>query len=225
MTSSIIMYRYTINTGVMKKVFIYIAIVTTVLLNACTEDPKIAGPNKEKMKRVIASAASQPFVEANEVTRGTHRAMPAGYSVYSALDNPSIGLILTRYYTVSSNLIYVASESRWEGNLDIADDKQYYIYGFMPSNTTAKNYISAYADYRDGSESFADGAKMTVKNLKTGAKMVFTLVGESEANLAQGKLAASTPIGKALLGRRKGETVDVNAPAGIIKFEILDISL
>ncbi|MBO7562014.1 MAG: transcription elongation factor GreA [Bacteroidales bacterium] len=67
--------------------------------------------------------------------------------------------------------------------------------------------------------------KVTVKNLKTGAKMVFTLVGESEANLAQGKLASSTPIGKALLGRRKGEVVDVNAPAGIIKFEILDISI
>lgn len=68
-------------------------------------------------------------------------------------------------------------------------------------------------------------SKVTVKNLKTGAKMVFTLVGESEANLAQGKLAASTPIGKALLGKSKGEVVDVNAPAGIIKFEILDISL
>ncbi|MBQ1748007.1 MAG: transcription elongation factor GreA [Bacteroidales bacterium] len=68
-------------------------------------------------------------------------------------------------------------------------------------------------------------SKVTVKNLKTGAKMVFTLVGESEANLAQGKLAASTPIGKALFGKSKGEVVDVNAPAGIIKFEILDISL
>lgn len=67
--------------------------------------------------------------------------------------------------------------------------------------------------------------KVTVKNLKTGAKMVFTLVGESEANLAEGKLAVSTPIGKALFGRKKGEIVDVNAPAGIIKFEILDISL
>lgn len=67
--------------------------------------------------------------------------------------------------------------------------------------------------------------KVTVKNLKTGAKMVFTLVGESEANLSQGKLAVSTPIGKALFGRRKGEVVDVNAPAGIIKFEILDITL
>lgn len=67
--------------------------------------------------------------------------------------------------------------------------------------------------------------KVTVKNLKTGAKMVFTLVGESEANLAQGKLAVSTPIGKALFGKKKGEVVDVNAPAGIIRFEILDITL
>ncbi len=67
--------------------------------------------------------------------------------------------------------------------------------------------------------------KVTVKNLKTGSKMVFTLVGESEANLAEGKLAASTPIGKALFGKKKGEVVDVNAPAGLIQFEILDISL
>ncbi|MBR4437757.1 MAG: transcription elongation factor GreA [Bacteroidales bacterium] len=67
--------------------------------------------------------------------------------------------------------------------------------------------------------------KVTVKNLKTGARMVFTLVGESEANLAEGKLAVSTPIGKALFGRKKGEVVDVNAPAGIIKFEILEISI
>ena len=76
----------------------------------------------------------------------------------------------------------------------------------------------------------AEGMELNPKTFamdiqKAGAKMVFTLVGESEANLAQGKLASSTPIGKALLGRRKGEIVDVNAPAGVIKFEILDISL
>jgi len=67
--------------------------------------------------------------------------------------------------------------------------------------------------------------KVKVKNLKTGKDMEFTLVGESEANLAEGKLAASTPIGKALMGRKKGETVEVNAPAGLIKFQILDISI
>ena len=67
--------------------------------------------------------------------------------------------------------------------------------------------------------------KVKVKNLKTGKDMEFTLVGESEANIAEGKLAASTPIGKALMGRKKGETVEVNAPAGLIKFQILDISI
>lgn len=67
--------------------------------------------------------------------------------------------------------------------------------------------------------------KVKVQNLKTGANMEFTIVGESEANLAEGKLAVSTPIGKALMGHKKGETVDVNAPAGIIKFKILDISI
>ncbi len=68
-------------------------------------------------------------------------------------------------------------------------------------------------------------SKVTVKNLKTGAKMVFTIVGESEANLAEGKLASSTPIGEALIGHKKGEKVDVNAPAGMMQFLIEDIAI
>lgn len=67
--------------------------------------------------------------------------------------------------------------------------------------------------------------RVKVRNLKTGAVMEFVIVGDSEANLAERKLAVSTPIAKALMGHTKGEQVDVNAPAGLIKFEILDISL
>ena len=55
--------------------------------------------------------------------------------------------------------------------------------------------------------------------------MEFTLVGESEANINEGRLAAATPIGKALIGRKKGEIVEVQAPGGMIKFEIIDISI
>ena len=51
------------------------------------------------------------------------------------------------------------------------------------------------------------------------------VVGESEANILEGKLAMTTPIGKALMGHKKGEVVDVAVPSGIIKFEILDISI
>lgn len=67
--------------------------------------------------------------------------------------------------------------------------------------------------------------KVKIKNLATKAIMEFTLVGESEANIKEGKLAAATPIGKALIGKKKGDIVEVNAPIGILKFEVLDISI
>ena len=67
--------------------------------------------------------------------------------------------------------------------------------------------------------------KVKIKNLATKAIMEFTLVGESEANIKEGKLAAATPIGKALIGKKKGEIVEVRAPGGMIKFEIIDISI
>ena len=67
--------------------------------------------------------------------------------------------------------------------------------------------------------------KVKIKNVKTGAVVDYQLVGESEANFKEGKLAAATPIGKALMGRKKGEIVDVTVPSGVLQFEILDITL
>ncbi len=63
-----------------------------------------------------------------------------------------------------------------------------------------------------------------VKNLNAGAIMTFTIVGEKEADFSKGKLAATTPIAKALIGHGKGEVVEAQVPAGAIKFEILEIS-
>lgn len=67
--------------------------------------------------------------------------------------------------------------------------------------------------------------KVKLKNLNKNTTVEYTLVGESEADFKAGKLAATTPIGKALMGRKKGDIVEVNVPAGIIKFEVLDISI
>ena len=67
--------------------------------------------------------------------------------------------------------------------------------------------------------------KVKIKNIKNGAIMEYTIVGESEANFREGKLAVGTPIAKALLGHSKGETVDVQVPSGLMQFEILDISI
>ena len=68
-------------------------------------------------------------------------------------------------------------------------------------------------------------AKVTLLNHNNQKQMTYTIVAEHEANLREGKLAIGTPIAKALLGRKKGDRVDVEVPAGTIHFEILDISI
>ena len=67
--------------------------------------------------------------------------------------------------------------------------------------------------------------KVKVKNLNTNQIMNFTLVSEQEADFMAGKLAVKTPIGQALLGHCVGDVVDAKVPAGVIKFEILEITL
>ncbi len=67
--------------------------------------------------------------------------------------------------------------------------------------------------------------KVKMLNLANKQTLEYTLVGESEASLKDGKLAATSPIGKALLGKEKGDIVEVQAPSGILKFEIINISI
>jgi transcription elongation factor GreA len=90
-----------------------------------------------------------------------------------------------------------------------------------------QNYI-AHARLID--ESKMDATKVLVfstvklKNLKTNAVVTYTLVPECEADFKAGKLSVESPIAKGLLGRKKGDKVDVKVPAGVVPFEILDLS-
>ncbi len=67
--------------------------------------------------------------------------------------------------------------------------------------------------------------KVTIKNLKNGMQMTYTIVTENEANLREQKIASSTPIAKALMGHKVGDKVKVDAPVGVLEFEILKIEL
>ena len=67
--------------------------------------------------------------------------------------------------------------------------------------------------------------KVTIKNTKNGMQMTYTIVTENEANLAEKKIASSTPIAKALMGHKVGDIVKVDAPVGVLEFEILNIEL
>ena len=63
-----------------------------------------------------------------------------------------------------------------------------------------------------------------IKNLKNKMEMTYTIVPESEADLKGGKISVSSPIAKALIGNSTGDVVSVQAPAGVMEFEILDVS-
>jgi len=67
--------------------------------------------------------------------------------------------------------------------------------------------------------------KVTIKNLKNNAKMTYTIVSETEANLRAGKISITTPIAKGLIGHKVGDVVEVQAPVGKMQFEIIEIGI
>ncbi|MCF8373366.1 MAG: transcription elongation factor GreA [Bacteroidales bacterium] len=67
--------------------------------------------------------------------------------------------------------------------------------------------------------------KVKIKNLDNNTVMEYSIVSDGEADLKQKKLSVNTPIGKGLLGKKVGDQVEVTVPNGVIRFEIMDISL
>lgn len=67
--------------------------------------------------------------------------------------------------------------------------------------------------------------KVTLTNIATKKKVTYQIVSETEADLKSGKISVTSPIGKGLLGKTKGEVAEVNVPAGVLKFSVDEISV
>lgn len=67
-------------------------------------------------------------------------------------------------------------------------------------------------------------SKVKFKNLKTNQILEYTLVSEEEADFERKKMSVTSPMGKSLIGKKIGEIAEMKAPAGRIKFEILEVS-
>ena len=123
------------------------------------------------------------------------------------------------------------AEAREKGDLsenaeyDAARDAQ----GLLEVKIARLKEKVAHARVIDESKLSADSvqllSKVRVKNLTNKMEMNFQIVPESEADFSKGLLAATTPIAKALIGHGKGETVEAKVPSGVMKFEILEITL
>ncbi|MCK9481006.1 MAG: transcription elongation factor GreA [Bacteroidia bacterium] len=128
------------------------------------------------------------------------------------------------------NISKQIAEARDKGDLsenaeyDAAKDAQ----GLLEAKIAKLENLIAYSRIID--ESKFDNSKVsllskvTVKNLKINKEMVYTIVSESEANLKEGKISSKSAIGAGLIGKSKGDIAEITVPAGIVKFEIIDIS-
>ncbi|MBO7502570.1 MAG: transcription elongation factor GreA [Paludibacteraceae bacterium] len=67
--------------------------------------------------------------------------------------------------------------------------------------------------------------KVHVRILNTGAEKTYQIVTEGEANIMEGKISTNTPIAKGLMGKKVGEIAKINVPAGLMEYEILDITV
>jgi transcription elongation factor GreA len=65
--------------------------------------------------------------------------------------------------------------------------------------------------------------KVKVKNHNVGKEAVYQLVSEKEANIKENRISVKSAIGSGLLGKAKGDVVEIQVPAGIVKLEVLDI--
>ncbi len=129
------------------------------------------------------------------------------------------------------DVIRAISEARDKGDLsenaeyDAAKERQ----GLLEAKIAQLRAIVAGARIIDESKVNTDEVQLltrvTIKNVGNGAQMTYTLVTETESNLREGKISITTPIAKGLLGHKVGDVVDVKVPAGVMKFEILDIAV
>jgi transcription elongation factor GreA len=123
------------------------------------------------------------------------------------------------------------AEARDKGDLsenaeyDAAKDAQ----GIMETKLVQLKSLLSNARLIDESRISTDAVqilnKVKIKNTRNNAVMTYTLVSDSEANLKEGKIAVSAPIAQGLMGKKVGDVVDITVPSGIMRFEIMDISL
>lgn len=123
------------------------------------------------------------------------------------------------------------AEARDKGDLsenaeyDAAKDAQ----GHLEAKIAQLEEILANARLLDESRVDTDSvsilSRVTIRNRKNSMKVTYTLVSEEEADLKAGKISTMSPIGKGLLGKKKGDVAIIKTPAGEMEFEILDITV
>ena len=127
-------------------------------------------------------------------------------------------------------VINAISEARAQGDLsenaeyEVAKDRQGFIEGRIQEvegKLSAAQIIDP-TTFEPGTR-VVFGSTVKLEDETTGDSVTYQIVGEDEADIKAGKISVSSPIARALIGKYAGDTVDVQAPAGVRQYEVLDV--
>lgn len=190
----------------LKKIFFYLKIIYLYLLQRCT-----------LMRRCIFFLFFKTKIMSEYVTKETFEKMKAELHQMKSIDRPAASKAI--------------AEAREKGDLkenaeyDSAKEAQ----GLLEARIKQLEGIISTAKIVDpntiDTSKVAILTKVTITNMGTKKTVTYQIVGEKEADLKAGKISASSPIGKGLLGKSIGELAEVQAPTGVLKFKIESISI
>jgi transcription elongation factor GreA len=129
------------------------------------------------------------------------------------------------------NAVQAIAEARGHGDLsenaeyDAAKDHQSFVEGRIKelNDKIARAQVINPADLKN-SEKVVFGAKVTVFDVNSETEVTYQIVGEDEADLKEGKISVTSPVGKALIGHRLDDEVQIEVPSGTRFYEIVDIN-
>ena len=128
------------------------------------------------------------------------------------------------------NNIKAIAEARAHGDLSenaeyhAAKERQSFIEGRIQELKTKIALAEVIDPSRISQSKIAFGARVKVLDITTDKEIDFTLVGPEEADVRNGKISLSSPVGRSLIGKEVGDTVTIKAPAKTMEYEILEIN-
>ncbi len=106
---------------------------------------------------------------------------------------------------------------------DEAKNEQAYVEGRIAQLEAMLKNARVIDEDEVNTESVGIGSKVKVLDMELNEEVEYHIVGSTEADPSKSKISNESPVGRALMGQKKGSVVEVNAPAGIIKLKILEI--
>jgi len=127
-------------------------------------------------------------------------------------------------------VIAAIAQARAQGDLsenaeyDAARERQGFIEGRIAEleGTLANAQIIEPAEL-DVAGQVVFGATVDLEDLESGERLVYQIVGDLEADIRAGQISVSSPVARALIGKREGDVAEVHAPSGLREYEILDV--